>query len=366
MTLGGGFLASLAMSQNNGARPGAMAQGTITPETETAINQGLAYLANRQLADGSFGSNRRYRGNVAVTSLCGLAFMAGGHQPGRGEYGDRVTRALRYVLNNECQFYNGQRTPGFLYRPMAGVRHVGPMYSHGFGTLFLAEAHGMVHDRALRTQLQQTLGRSVDLIIRAQNIQGGWRYSPFPSDADLSVTVCQIMALRAARNCGYSVPRAVADRCIDYVKDCQDLNVAGNGSGGFRYRSQGGPPGFARTAAGVTALFSAGEYDSQAVRRGLDYMMRFHQPDPNGMGFGINRSRDAYYFYGHYYAVQAMWIAGGNYWRSWFPAIRADLLRRRIAGDGSWNDQIICPHYCTAMACIILQLPNNYLPIFLR
>ena len=30
--------------------------------------------------------------------------------------------------------------------------------------------------------------------------------------------------------------------------------------------------------------------------------------------------------------------------------------------DGSWDDGI-CPHYSTAMACIILQVPNNYLPI---
>ena len=31
-----------------------------------------------------------------------------------------------------------------------------------------------------------------------------------------------------------------------------------------------------------------------------------------------------------------------------------------------WNDRRICPHYCTAMACIILQMPNNYLPILQR
>ena len=33
-----------------------------------------------------------------------------------------------------------------------------------------------------------------------------------------------------------------------------------------------------------------------------------------------------------------------------------------ITADGSWLDPI-CVHYGTAMACIILQIPNNYQPI---
>jgi hypothetical protein len=71
---------------------------------------------------------------------------------------------------------------------------------------------------------------------------------------------------------------------------------------------------------------------------------------------------DMYYFYGHYYAAQAMWTAGGNYWTSWFPAIRDELIEgQKRQRDGSWFD--ICYHYATAMACIILQIPNNYLPI---
>ena len=60
-----------------------------------------------------------------------------------------------------------------------------------------------------------------------------------------------------------------------------------------------------------------------------------------------------------------MWIAGGNYWQQWYPAIRDELLRSRQQ-DGSWFNGQICPHYCTAMALIILQIPNNYLPILQR
>src|SRR5262245_1550300 len=62
----------------------------ITPATQEAIDRGLKFLADRQNVDGSFGSGQ-HQGNVAITSLAGLAFMAGGHQPGRGKYGLHVT-----------------------------------------------------------------------------------------------------------------------------------------------------------------------------------------------------------------------------------------------------------------------------------
>ena len=40
----------------------------------------------------------------------------------------------------------------------------------------------------------------------------------------------------------------------------------------------------------------------------------------------------------------------------------AALLRREQV-TSVWDDRIFGTAYATAMACIILQLPNNYLPI---
>ena len=76
------------------ARRGDVPEGTLemmTPKTDEAIQNGLAWLARTQSADGSFGSST-YRGNIAVTSLAGLAFMSSGSSPGRGLYGRRLTR----------------------------------------------------------------------------------------------------------------------------------------------------------------------------------------------------------------------------------------------------------------------------------
>jgi prenyltransferase beta subunit len=326
---------------------GSAAKGMITPAAQQAIDQGLAYLARSQARDGSFGTGQ-YQGNVAVTSLAALAMMAGGHQPGRGTYGEVVTRALRNVLDQE-----DVSIPGYL-KSRQGNSH-GPMYGHGFGTLFLAEVHGMVHDRDLRERLRGTLKRAVKLIVEKQNAEGGWRYQPERRDADISATICQIMALRAARNAGFFVPKTTVDRCIEYVKRCQERD------GGFRYMAQGGPPAFARTAAGVVALYSAGVYKGPEVEGGLKYLMNY-KPQAN---FFRRDMHSLHYFYGHYYAAQAMWTAGGHYWAEWYPAIRDELVNHpdRQRNSGCWFDQRICHDYGTAMACIILQIPNNYLPI---
>ena len=60
-----------------------------------------------------------------------------------------------------------------------------------------------------------------------------------------------------------------------------------------------------------------------------------------------------------------MWHAGGARWENWYPAIRDELLARQLP-DGSWPDALVNIEYGTAMACLILQMPNNYLPIFQR
>jgi hypothetical protein len=221
------------------------------------------------------------------------------------------------------------------------------MYGHGFATLFLAEVHGMSPE----PELGERLSQATRLIIAAQNPQGGWLYQPQPRDADISVTVCQIMALRAARNAGMAVPRQTVQRCIQYVQQSQ------NADGGFMYMLPSGASDFPRSAAGVVALYSAGVYQGESIQKGLDYLMKYL---PNGDSL----RRGNHFFYGQYYAVQAMWQAGDPYWSKWYPAIR-DLLIDQQQPDGYWMDSI-SREYGTAMATLILQMPNDYLPIFQR
>lgn len=334
---GSGLLAKGVFAQQRDFDPEFNAADFLTSETQTAIGRGLQYLVRRQNEDGSFVSSQ-YGRNVALCSLSGLAFMASGSVPGRGKYGQHIIRCTKYILAN-C------KENGFITNTSSASH--GPMYGHGFATLYLAEVYGMSPDSIVR----DSLSRAVRLIVDTQSEDGGWRYDPEPRESDISVTICQVMALRAARNAGIFVPDETIERCIEYVKRSQ------NPDGGFMYMIHGGESAFPRSAAGVVALFSAGVYEGDEIRKGLDYLMRF-------VPTKTRKSRESHFFYGHYYAVQAMWHAGGEKWQKWYPAIR-DVLIERQRSDGSWADPI-SPEYGTAMACLTLQMPNNYLPIFQR
>lgn len=317
--------------------PEVTAAEMITPAADRAIQQGLAFLVAHQHENGSFGSGN-YHGNVAISALSGMALISAGSTPGRGPYGQNINRCTDYLLANTQE-------SGYIIAP-ASASH-GPMYGHGFATLYLAECYGM----SPRPELREKLSKAVKLIVATQNKDGGWRYLPKRDDADISVTICEVMALRAARNAGLHVPRETIDRTVDYVKRSQ------NADGGFMYMIQGGESAFGRSAAGVVALYSAGIYEGPEIKKGLDYLMQFLPRE------GVVR-REQYYFYGHYYAVQAMWHAGGDYWSRWYPAVRDELIARQRK-DGSWMSPI-SSECDTAMSCIVLALPNNCLPIFQR
>lgn len=311
---------------------------SITKEAQTAIDAGLKFLSERQNENGSFGDGAKAE-NVGVVSLIGIAFLAEGSLPGKGKYGSHLRKITTFVMSH-CQ------ENGFITNPTAKTH--GPMYGHGFATLFLAEAYGAFPDANLRKQL----AKATKLIVDTQNVDGGWRYQPERNEADISVTICQVMALRAAKNAGIYVPNKTIEKCIDYVKKSQ------NGDGGFRYQLTEGSPisAFPRTAAGIVALFSAGIYKGKEIDVGLTYISK-NRPDI--------RLDESHYFYGHYYAVQAMWHAGGKFWSDWYPAVRDEMIKSQDNKTGAWKDQV-SSEYGTAMACIILQIPNNTLPIFQR
>lgn len=328
------------MAETMAARPNQVAGDELTPKCQSGIEKGLKWLADRQQKDGSFGGGGM-NANSAVTSLSALALMSSGSLPGRGPYGDQVKRAADYIVNS------GQKS-GLL---SADASH-GVMYSHGFATLFLAEVYGMTQDE----RVAESLSRAVRLIRQSQNDEGGWRYNPIPADADISVTICQVMALRAARDAGIKVDREVIDRAVEYVRGCQ------NPDGGFSYQANrgvgGGSSGFERSAAGVATLYYAGVFEGNDLKRGLEYVGRFAP----GKSRTAPQQQFGHYFYGQYYAVQAMFLAGGDYWSTWYSSIRDELLRKQLP-DGHWNGEV-CDEYCTAISLIVLQMPNRYLPVF--
>ena len=161
-------------------------QSLMTSECNSAIKKGLEFLKKRQNEDGSFGSGI-YSRNVAVVSLVAIAMLCSGSTPGRGDLGAVIKKAVDFVVNkaNESGFINVQKSQSH-----------GPMYGHGFATLLLAIVHGCPE-----VDVKKQLTDAVKVILQSQNEEGGWRYQPRRKEADISVTVCQVMALRAAKKC---------------------------------------------------------------------------------------------------------------------------------------------------------------------
>lgn len=326
-----------------------------TPESERAVEKGLQYLAGHQQADGHWSSGG-YTGDVSITAFALLAFLASGHQPGRGRYGLVLNEAVDFLARSVRM--NGQFGAMGLVRGDPSAGQMGPpMYGHGFATLALAEVYGMTKRRDLKPKIEA----AIHLIEDTQNIDGqprldgGWRYQPTQGDADISVTVVQVLALRAARNAGIKVTQSTIDRAIAYMKRC-----ANNFDGGFSYQVQVHQAGPARTGAGCLSLLMAGMRDSQECQKGLQYLVNHPLDRQNEWPYR------EHFFYAVYYVTQAMYQAGGDYWKRWYPSIRDRLIRMQDA-DGNWGSTGYSEagsEYATAMAVLVLQVPAGLLPIY--
>ena len=304
----------------------------LSPQAEQAIERGLRYLAAKQNRNGSWGD----RHHVAITSLSLMAFMLKGHFPKTGPHGPALEKALGFLLKR------ADEGAGYL-----GTHNQG-MYEHGLATLALSEVWGMSDHKKIRDALK----RAVDVILRAQNRDGGWRYHPRPVDADISVTVMQVVALASAAEAGILVPDEVIKKALAYVKRCQHRF-----DGGFGYQP-GNTPRFSSSAAGLMSLLMCGERGTKPVERGLSYLKRL----PEG-----KFQKERWYLYGHYYAIQAMYQAGESHYKAWYPHIRDALLAKQKK-DGSWTSPSGegDPCYGTAMAILILGVPYRFLPIYQR
>ncbi len=317
-----------------------------TEDIQRSVNRGLQWLAENQTSGGAWKSivgyklNDEVKGkgpyrNVGVTSIAGLAFLSAGHSPGRGKYGNVVEKAIQFIVS--------RADPDTGYISYRGTR----MYEHAFATLFLAEVYGMTG----RPKVRRTLREAVRTIRYAQNENGGWRYQPRPDEADVSVTVTVLQSLRAVNNAGITVEKSIINQAMEYIRKCYRKD------GAFMYRaSKMSRTSWALTAAGIVSLQSAGRYDSPMVQNASQWLINRMRHDRR------TRWGKYHYFYGHYYASQALYQYEWDEFRSYYNNLTPEI-RSHQKTDGRWTDDV-SPTYATSMACLILQLPIRYLPIF--
>ena len=316
----------------------------VPREVQYAVDRGLEWLSKNQQSNGSWGGGTGGGTALAAsTSLATMAFMARGHTPGQGPYGEAINRGVDAILALQAK-------DGLISQTAQSPA----MYDHGISTVALCEAFGMLDD-GRQTLVRQAVSRAVRVILDAQKVpkggddQGGWRYTPESRDADTSVSGWQLMALRGASNIGANIPPKAIDDGIAYIKRRSQLRAAGGG--GFSYAGSSGA-NIALTGTGILALSLMGQPNAPEVRAGADYLLA--NPGISG----------GHYYYTVYYVSQAAWQLGDKYWTILSQRLYTDI-RGRQKSDGHWEGEVN-PAYCTSMAILALSVPYRYLPIYQR
>jgi hypothetical protein len=317
----------------------------LTAKASQAIEKGLKHLLSIQKPDGSWDEGGEGRHEVGITSLALMAFMAQGSFPGSGPHGRPLDRAKEFLLKKAKEGPDG---------------YIGSvMYEHGLATLALSEMWGMTRDKQDDDVIQKALEAAVKVILRSQNEGGGWRYQPqVDAGQDTSVTVMIFVALASARQAGIVVPNETIKKVLTYLESAYipETGAFAYVPGGQGYKSTGGT--VACTAGGAYAAQLAGQRDSEMVAGAL---RNLEKQAPGIFG------NATFYFYAHYYAIQAMVQAGDEQYAAWYPKIR-DALITKQQPDGSWvkGKKGDTGSYENPMAIIILATPHRYIPIYQR
>jgi len=302
-------------------------QDAIPSQVDEMYTKGIRYLANTQTEEGNWPDT--YGRLAGVVGLAVMALMSTGEDPNSGPYADNIRKALDYILKqqNEETGYIGDT-----------------MYNHGFATLALAEAYGVVDMPGLGSALQ----KAVDLSLTAQqnNRQGSWRYNPSSRDADTSVAGAVLVSLYGARNAGIAVPDEAFEDALDYFDSMRTSN------GGYGY-SNPSHPNFNRTAIGLLIFSLSHRDDEEHLKKSIDYLSS-----------NLNYRDPSYAYYFEYYMSQALFQADLELWEKW-NKINIRYLSTIQSPDGSWPGSNGTT-FSTSAALLSLALNYRLLPIYER
>ena len=356
-----------------GCLPMARSIAADKPSAEDAIDasvkRGVAYLVSTQSPEGAFlDPDRGNQYGSVMSALAVLSMASVGHQPtDKTPEGLAMRKGIDFLLRADRQ-----RPDGYF-----GNTDSSRMYGHGIITLALCEMLGMGVDASQDKLLRDRCQKSIELILRSQRVKkhsprfdGGWRYTPESGDADLSVTIWQLLSLRSAKNAGLAVPKEAIDSAVEYLKQSYKSERDASGKptdpkSGFAYQP-GGTPEFATTAAGLLALQICGEYTAPEVLGASDWLLDMTQ------GGGPRKHQIQYnqrwFFYGLYYFSQGMQKRGGVYANEAKGIVEKILLANQLP-DGSWisgdgQERNAGRVYSTSLGILSFATKYHYLPIY--
>ena len=325
-----------ALAQPPGARGGEV----VPRDVREMYDRGLQYLATTQTVNGDWTGG--VENGPGGTGICLMAFLASGEDPNFGLYSNQVRKAVRSII----QAQNAQT--GYMGTSM---------YHHGFGMLGLAEAYGVVDERALWPdgKAPRSIGQALELAARAaitaqkKNPLGAWRYSPDATDADTSVSGAVLVGLLAARNAGIEVPDEVIDKAISYYTKMTSPSgeVGYSGLGGFGEST-------ARTSIAALVYALARRKDLPEFKSALGYLTG-----------SLDRMTAGYPEYARYYQAQALFQGDVAAWEKWNKLLIRQLKSAQVS-DGSFRGGQFGQSFTTSMSLLALALNYRFLPIYER
>jgi len=325
---------ALAEAQGNGPL-NRRVEDPIPRDMDNMYVKGLKYLARSQQADGSWGSASTYSNYPGTVGLCMLSFLAHGDDPNSGPYAKNIKGCINYLLSK-------QQKNGYIGSSRLNDTR-GNMYNHGFATLALAEAYGMVDDK----RLGKALEKAVALIVTSQknNRLGAWRYSPTADDADSTVAGCQIVALYAARNAGIKVPEEAFTKGLKYMDKCRNKS---DGSYGYTSPSGGKPT---LTAIGSLCDSLAKKQDTALFTKSFKYLQG-----------KLSHRESTYPYYWEYYMSQALFHGNEAVWKEWNKQ-NIRFMKALQKADGSIDGRK-GKAFSTGASLLSLALNYRFLPIY--
>lgn len=315
-----------------------------------AVTRGIQYLVAHQKPNGSF-EGPISRGKVfntnAHTALVMLALHdAGSRASDASDSGRALASAARYL----CRDVAATTTEGFpgVY---LGRQDLSRMYGHGLMTQALASVVGEIEDPVLQAEIRTRVLEAVTYIRASHQVKksllnaGGWRYEGMSIDSDISVTVCQLLALRkAVDHAKAAMPQFMWDQSARYVKRAAERPRLQPGqSGAFGYETYGDRATFSTTGMGVVALQCCAQGDSPEVKAGQSYIDQADiTPDQPWFSWGMK------------YCSLAMLDADAKQ-KEKFRTLLSKVLLPLQQADGSWlpenkNESRLGAVFATALA----------------
>ncbi len=356
--------------------------------SEAAVERGLRWLAAHQLEDGRWSSARLAErcppdepcstlpkfvtvgpwGEFPVTQgydhgltgLSLLAFLGAGYTAREGPYRENVDRAILWLLSRQDArgfFFDSFRETA----PGVPGSWPGGMYGHGIATFALGEACAITRDE----RLFRALEKAVAATARSQVPNGGWAYfaggnaagGRWAVTSEFTLSVWQMMGLKAAEKAGIEVPEGTIARAMAYVRSST------HPSGGVHYYPESGIT-LGSTGAALFARCMFGMTEGGLIEKGLATMDRSPTAEPV-----LGQSGFFEHLYCWYYRTLVAFQLQGRPWREWNGKLRPFLVSAQKAGGhaaGSWSI-VDYRHagtvYGTALCILMLETYYRYLPM---